>query len=302
MLDLTTIILTYNEEIHIRRCLENVRMISKRILVIDCHSTDKTVDIALANGAEVIEHDWPGNQAEQFNWVMDNVSIDSEWVLRLDADEYLTEGLIDEMNDRLPSMDSSVSAVILPLGRAFQGRILKHGIVNGIRMIRLFRKGKARYDYRVMDEKFIVLDGDTVSFKNKFIDDNRCSISQFIAKHNIYSSREAAMLLDEEYHLSESDDSAYSPDSLSLEAIRKRGEKARYLRMPLFLRSFAYYLYRRYLKLGILDGKEGFLWDFFQGLWYRMLVDAKIFSVKKSCGGDKEMMKEYIRTNFGISL
>ena len=68
MLDLSVIILTYNEEIHIRRCLENIAPIAKAIYVVDCSSTDKTVEIAHSLGANVVEHHWPGNQAEQFNW------------------------------------------------------------------------------------------------------------------------------------------------------------------------------------------------------------------------------------------
>ena len=56
------------------------------------------------------------------------------------------------------------------------------------------------------------------------------------------------------------------------------------------------------MKLGFLDGKEGFLWDFLQGLWYRMLVDAKVYEVKKACGSDKEKMKKYIETNWNIKL
>ena len=69
MLDLSVIILTYNEELHIRRCLENVLPFAKKVFVVDCFSTDKTKEIASHLGAVVVEHAWPGNQAEQFNWV-----------------------------------------------------------------------------------------------------------------------------------------------------------------------------------------------------------------------------------------
>ena len=75
MLDISVIILTYNEEIHIKRCLENVNQFAKRVYVIDCFSKDKTVEIAESMGATVIQHEWPGNQAEQFNWALDNIKI-----------------------------------------------------------------------------------------------------------------------------------------------------------------------------------------------------------------------------------
>ncbi|MCM1139819.1 MAG: glycosyltransferase, partial [Muribaculum sp.] len=101
MLDITVIILTKDEKLHIRRCLERLYGIAKRVIIVDCHSTDGTQEIARSLGAEIIEHDWPGNQAEQFNWAIDNLHIDTEWILRLDADEYLLPELLDEIKQRL---------------------------------------------------------------------------------------------------------------------------------------------------------------------------------------------------------
>lgn len=146
-LGITTIILTYNEELHIRRCLENVCPFSKKVYVIDSPSTDKTVEICKEfPEVEVVVHKYPGNQAAQYNWALDNCDIDTKWVLRMDADEYCTPELVSEMELRQPAMTENVSAVVIPLGRAFMGGILKHGIVNGISMIRLFRYGKVRYE------------------------------------------------------------------------------------------------------------------------------------------------------------
>ena len=299
MLDITAIILTYNEEIHIRRCLENVKQFAKKIYVIDCFSKDATPDIARAMGAEVIQHQWPGNQAEQFNWALDNISISTEWILRLDADEYLLPELIDELRQKLPAMDPEVSAISLSRARAFSGRVIKHGIVNNIWIVRIFRTGKARYEKRLMDEHLSVFEGKTVEMKNQFIDDNRMTIGQFVDKHNNYASREAALLLDAELHLT--DTSALSKDH-GEEVEKKRAQKAKYAKMPLFWRAFAYFCYRYFLKLGFLDGKEGFLWDFMQGFWYRTLVDAKIYEIKKECGTDKQKIILYLKKNYNIEL
>lgn len=101
MLDITAIILTKDERLHIARCLNNVNRVAKKVYVVDCFSTDGTQEIARSMGAEVIEHEWPGNQAEQFNWALDNLPIDTEWILRLDADEYLTPQLIEELEEFL---------------------------------------------------------------------------------------------------------------------------------------------------------------------------------------------------------
>ena len=299
MLDISVIILTLNEELHIRRCIENVRSIAKQIFVVDCFSTDRTVDIAKELGAEVHQHEWPGNQAEQFNWALDNLPITTEWILRLDADEYLLPGLIEELLEKLPVIPESVSALSLSLSRAFCGKILHHGIVNNIRIIRIFRKGKARYEKRLMDEHLSVLSGETIDMKNQFVDDNRMPIGLFIDKHNGYATREAALLLDAEYHLTNMDS---LPQDYGREVEKKRTQKARYARMPLFWRAFGYFVYRYIIKLGFLDGKEGFLWDFLQGWWYRTLVDAKVYEIKKACGDDKEKMRHFLQDKYNITL
>ena len=299
MLDLSVIILTYNEEIHIRRCLENVKQFASKVYVVDCFSSDRTAQIAKELGAEVIEHEWPGNQAEQFNWALDNLPITTEWILRLDADEYLLPGLIEELLEKLPVIPESVSALSLSLARAFCGKILHHGIVNNIRIIRIFRKGKARYEKRLMDEHLSVLSGETIDMKNQFVDDNRMPIGLFIDKHNGYATREAALLLDAEYHLTNMDS---LPQDYGREVEKKRTQKARYARMPLFWRAFGYFVYRYIIKLGFLDGKEGFLWDFLQGWWYRTLVDAKVYEIKKACGDDKEKMRHFLQDKYNITL
>lgn len=299
MLDITTIILTYNEEIHIRRCLENVCAFSKRVVVVDSPSTDKTVDICEEfPNVDVIVHKYPGNQAEQFNWALDNLNIETEWILRLDADEYLMPELVEELQEKLPNMREGVSALSLSLARAYCGKILHHGIVNGIWITRIFRRGKARYEKRLMDEHLSV-EGEIVRMKHQFVDDNRMSIGMFTEKHNGYASREAALLLDAEYHLT---DTSVMQQDHGEEVEKKRAQKARYARMPLFWRAFGYFIYRYIIKLGFLDGKEGFLWDFLQGWWYRTLVDAKVFEIKKACGNDKEKMRAYLKQVYNISL
>ena len=299
LLDITAIILTYNEEIHIRRCMENVNQFAKKVYIVDCFSTDRTVEIARKLGAEVVEHEWPGNQAEQFNWALDTLEINTGWILRLDADEYLLPGLIEELREKLPAISEGVSALSLSRAHAFCGKILHHGIVNNIKIIRLFRKGKARYEKRLMDEHLSVLSGETVELKNRFVDDNRMSLGQFTDKHNGYAAREAALLLDAEYHLT---DTGSMPQDHGKEVERKRAQKARYARMPLFWRAFGYFVYRYVIKLGFLDGKEGFLWDFLQGWWYRTLVDAKIYEIKKACGNDKEKIRHFLQDKYNITI
>lgn len=316
-LDITTIILTYNEEIHIRRCLENVCPFSKKVYVIDSPSTDRTVEICNEfENVEVVEHKYPGNQAEQFNWAIDNCQIDTEWILRVDADEYCEPELIAEMEQKLQTLPKEVSAVVVPIGREFMGRRLRHGIVNGVSLTRLLRPGKVRYEASLMDEYMKVLEGETVKFDHAIVDASRIPLSAFTDKHNNYSSREAAMLLDAEYQLRDLSGELSAGGEMAKEVMAKRAKKAKYAKMPLFWRSIGYFVYRYIVKLGFLDGKEGFCWDFFQGLWYRALVDGKVFQARKWMKEEglkilpdgtldaegKEKLKAYIKDNWKISL
>lgn len=298
MLDISVIILTYNEEIHIRRCIENVLPFAREIFVVDSHSTDATVDIARALGAEVYAHDWPGNQAAQFNWALDNLPITSTWILRLDADEYLLPDLITEMQVKVPQLPCHVTGIELKRRHIFMERWMRRGTYP-VKILRLFRYGKAVCEQRLMDEHICLLEGTCVTFDNDFCDHNLHNLTWWITKHNGYAIREAVELLDIEFNLFPSQESL---PFLAEQAAKKRTKKQKYARMPLFWRAFMYFFLRYIVKGGFLEGKEGFLWHFLQGWWYRTLVDAKIFEIKKACGDDREKIKEYIRRNYNIIL
>lgn len=298
MLDITLIILTYNEERHIGRCLERLEALgAARVVVVDCGSTDGTQDIARKGGAEVITHPWPGNQAEQFNWALDNLDITTQWVLRLDADEYLSDNLIREIQQRLPGLPDNIAGITMRRGRMFQGKRLIHGIANIILMVRLFRFGKARYEPRIMDEHLTV-DGDTVVFDNLFFDDNITPLADFIAKHDNYAAREAAMMVADEYGIAglSGDGAGAMADGVRA----KRRNKGLYARMPRYWRALGYFIYRYIIRLGFLDGRAGFEWDFFQGLWYRMLVDAKIGEIHRATAGDPARVRAYLAARYGV--
>lgn len=300
MLDLSVIILTYNEEIHIRRCLENVNQFATKVYVIDCYSTDRTVDIATELGAEVVKHKWPGNQAEQFNWALNTVNIDTQWILRLDADEYLMPELIEELNCKLPVLADDITGVIFNRRHIFMGKWVKRGIYP-VKLLRLFRTGKGICEQRLMDEHIQLLEGQSVEFEHDFCDHNLNDLSWFCHKHVNYAIREAVDLLDIELDLT----GAAQTDEhkqISTQALQKRMKKHQYAKQPLFWRSFAYFCYRYFFKLGFTEGKEGFLWHFLQGWWYRTLVDAKIYEIKKACGNDKDKIKHYLQDKYNITV
>lgn len=264
---LSVIILTYNERLHIGRCIEGVRPLAKEVFVVDCHSTDGTQAIARAAGATVVERDWPGNQAEQLNWALATLPLSGVWVLRLDADEVLTDALKAELRQRLPNLAAEVTGVTLRLERWFLGQRLRFGNPT-IRLLRLWRRGCATCEVRPMDEHMCVTSGRVIDFDGAFRDDNRNGLVWWTQKHLGYAQRELAVLTAEE----EAPHAGFSSASAA-----KRRQKRRYARLPLFWRALAYFLYRYVLRLGFLDGVPGFLWAFLQALWYRTFIDALLY-------------------------
>lgn len=301
MLDISVIILTYNEELHIRRCLENICPIAKKVIVVDSPSTDSTVAICHEfDNVEVVAHKYPGNQAEQFNWAIDNLGIETEWVLRLDADEYLTPELIDELKEKLPTLPNDVNGIIFNRRHIFMGKWVKRGVYP-VKLLRMFRYGKGVCEQRLMDEHIQLTEGHFVEFNYDFCDHNLNNLSWWTQKHVGYAIREATDLLDMEYDLT---GSAKNDETINLssQALKKRRRKHGYAKKPLFWRSFAYFIYRYFFKLGFLEGKEGFLWHFLQGWWYRTLVDAKVYEIKRKSEGNPDRIKAILRDEYNIVI
>ena len=295
MSNISAIVLTYNEEQHIKRCIKSLLQITDKIFVIDSYSSDNTTKIASEMGATVLYNQWENNYSKQFNWALKNAPIDSDWVIRIDADEYLSDKLIYEINNKLNNLSNNIAGIELTLDRYFLERKIRYG-VGKIRQIRIFRKDRAICEPRMMDEH-IMVEGDIIRFKGHWVDNNLSTIQEWTSKHNYYAIREAI-----DYLNLCNDNDINNEYSYSYNAFNKHKNKERYSKLPLFLRAFIYFCLRYFIRGGFLDGKEGFLWHFLQGWWYRTLVDAKLFEIKKCCGNDKDKIKEYIKKNYKIEL
>lgn len=277
IMQLTVIVMTFNEERHLARCLSSVRPVASDIVVVDCFSSDRTVEIARQFGAKVLEHEWT-NHAEQFNWALTRLPADTEWVFRVDADEYLTPALTNEIHDRLPMLGDEIDGVYVNRRMTFLGREIRHGGVFPVRILRIFRHGRGRCENRWMDEHIKVA-GRAVQFEGELIDDNLNSLTWWTDKHNKYASREVVDLLNVEYQFAPRDSVASLHGG---EAGLKRWIKERvYARLPRGWRAFGYFFYRYVLRFGFLDGPEGSAFHVLQGFWYRYLVDAKIGEIKR---------------------
>lgn len=272
MTELAVIILTKNEARHIARAIASVRAIASRTIVVDSGSTDDTVALAQAAGAQVLHHPWV-NHAVQFNWALDQIAGAPGWVLRLDADEVVTDALAAQIAAGLPDVDGCY------IGRRikFMGQMVKYGGLFPVPIMRLFRNGRGRCEARWMDEH-IVVNGPTAHLHGEIIDDNRNPLDWWVAKHNAYASREVVDVLNREYQ--------FLPDAGALPGrsgtAMKRWVKLHiYGRLPAGLRAGAYFFYRYVLRLGFLDGPQARSFHVLQGFWYRYLVDAKLAEVRR---------------------
>lgn len=311
MLDLSVIILTGNEELHIKRCLDIISPVAKDVFVIDCFSKDRTVEIAKSYAnVHVLMHEWPATKyAGQFNWALENAPITTKWVMRLDADEYPMADLVEEMQQKIPSLGDDITGIVLKRRHIFMGKWMKGGIYP-VKLLRIFRYKKAICEQRLMDEHIQLLEGQSVEFEHDFCDENIHDVSWFCHKHVDYATREAVDMLDIELNLA-GFATTDNNKMISAQAEAKRKKKHAYAKKPLFWRSFAYFIYRYFLRGGWRDGKEGFVFAFIQGWWYRTLVDAKILEVRKwlkanNLNADsqegKQALKTYIKDNWGIAL
>lgn len=275
---LVAIILTLNEARHLPRCLASVAGVADAVLVADCFSTDDTARIAQEHGARVVQRDWV-NHATQFNWALTQLDTDTDWVLRIDADEVLTPALAAEIRERLPGLGPEIDGAFCGRRMTFQGQRIRFGGLFPIRVLRLFRAGRGQCENRWMDEHIKVA-GQTVDFRHELIDDNLNSLTWWTAKHNNYASREAVDLLNLEYGFMPRDSVASLRDG-SQAGVKRWVKESVYARLPGGFRALAYFLYRYIIRLGFLDGRAGFAFHVLQGFWYRYLVDAKVAEVRR---------------------
>ena len=281
MSDMAVVILAHNEEKHIARALVSVSSIAAQVFVIDDGSTDRTVEIAEAHGAVVLNNKFV-NQARQFQWALDNAPITADWVMRLDADEVIELDLAAEIAAKLPHLPAEVAGVNLKRKHIFMDCWVRHGGRYPLMMLRIWRRGQGRIEDRWMDEHMIVWGGRTVTFEGGFADHNLNDLTYFIEKHNKYATREAIEVLNQRLDLFPTDH-GLTAESASGQASLKRFIKERiYNHIPFTVSALAYFLWRYIFQLGFLDGRSGLVYHFLQGYWYRFLVGAKIMELQRA--------------------
>jgi glycosyltransferase involved in cell wall biosynthesis len=276
--NLTVIVLTFNECLHIERCIQSIGLLKSRVVIVDSFSDDLTCDTAKNLGASVFQHRFV-NQAQQFQWAMDNCDIDTRWVLRLDADETIDAELVASIKGFISENGRDHNGAIFHRKHIFLGKWVKHGGRYPLPMLRLFRNGKAHVEQRWMDEHIVLDEGTSTLLKGGFSDDNLNSVTWFIDKHNKYASREMVDVMLKK--LRPSEESKITEGTGFAIRAKRFLKQSVYMRLPYFVRPFLYFCFRYFFQLGFLDGAKGFAYHFMQGFWYRCLVDLKCLEAER---------------------
>lgn len=268
--DLTVVILSYNEEVNLPYALENVKGFAKEVVVLDSHSTDRTVEIAESFGARIYNRTFD-DFSRQRKYALEDIPYTSGWIFVLDADEHLTVSLKEEIRDTIDTTDKD--AFFIKRRFYWKGKWIKRGYYPTW-LLRLGRNGMITCDDRPINEHLICINDNTGTLKEDFVDYNRKPLSDWIAKHNDYSDREAR-----QFFLREGAEERY--DFWASQYERKRWVRVKvWNRMPPVFRPFLYFFYRYVLRLGFLDGKEAFMYHFLHAFLYRALIDFKYLELR----------------------
>jgi glycosyltransferase involved in cell wall biosynthesis len=267
---LSVIVLTFNEELNLAACLDSVAHWTRRVFVVDSGSTDATVAIARRHGAEVVAHRF-GTHAEQWQWALATLPIETDWVLGLDADQSVTPYLAQQIATLLQS-GTDAAGVFVSRRQIFRGKWIRFGGYYPKYLLKLFRRDRVSVDTDDLVDHHFSVTGPTLSLKGDLIEDNQneSEIAVWIAKHNRYAVLQAKQEL------------AAGRERVGVSALfgnpdlRVRFLKQQWAALPLFVRPCLYVFYRYILRLGFLDGKQGFVFHVLQAFWYRLLVDINL--------------------------
>lgn len=272
MVPVSVIIPVKNEAINLPQCLQRLGRFSE-VLVVDSGSTDATRDIAAANGARVIDFRWDGKFPKKRNWVLRNVELKNDWVFFLDADEYVSDRFIDEVEREIS--ETAIDGFWVTYQNYFMGKLLRHG--DPMRKLSLFRVGKGEYE-KIEEDLWSPLDMEV--HEHPIIDglEGRISIpvehrdykgfETYVNRHNAYSSWEARRYL--------------ALEKTHFVGLTRR-QRIKYRLMDSWLLAPAYFFGSYILHAGFLDGKAGWLFAVNKMIYF-FQIKCKINEFKRGDG------------------
>ena len=274
------IVISYNEEFHLPRLLTSIKSLDAPVFLLDSGSTDNTINIANEFGC-IIKTNPFVNHPKQWHAALTTFDIQTLWVICLDSDQVVSEELLSLLKDFKDEDFKDVSGIYFNRKNIFKGKWLQHGGYFPLYLLKMFRYGVGYSDLNEnMDHRFIVPGKTTIWKKGYLIEENvkENEISFWIAKHNRYSD----LVAQEEWErLQQLRTQTLKPDLFGSPDQKKAFLKSIWWKMPLYVRPFIYFFHRYFIQLGILDGKQGFVFHFLQAFWFRLVVDIKIDEIRK---------------------
>ncbi len=265
---ISVIVLTYNEEANIDYALKSVYDWASKIFIVDSYSTDRTLEIARRYTDKIYQHPWEGF-AGQRNWAMSNLSLANKWILFLDADEAVSDEFKREIEAFFEhGFPPDASAFTIGYRTIFMGRRLKHGAASPPQ-IKFVAKDEVNWLLQGEREPCKVT-GKVYNLKGRVWHYDRRGLHTWIEKHNKYSSTGALDLFNKRLKKE-------NPETIG--SLKYKS----WDKLPLFIRPFVYFFYRYVLRLGFLDGIEGFMYAFLQAFWFRLMIDAKYYEMRANC-------------------
>lgn len=260
MSEVTVVIPVKNEAKNLKRCIDVVRSLGP-VLVVDSKSTDGTSDIAEQCAAEVLDFAWDGRFPKKRNWTLRNYQFKTEWVLFLDADEFVSEAFISEVQTAIKNTDKV--GFWLNFKNHFLGQKLKGG--DPFKKLALFRLGAGEYETIEEDSwshldmevhEHPVLEGTIGEIKSPIEHNDFRGLKHYIAKHNEYSSWEAKRYL-----------RLMKQQGEEWDALTGR-QKKKYRNLAKWWFAPAYFLVSYFFKKGFLDGAVGFHFALMKAIYF----------------------------------
>lgn len=251
---LSFLVPTLNEEVNLPACLRSVEW-ADEVWVVDSFSTDRTLQIAEQFGAHTVQHAFE-NYSRQKNWALDTLPFRHPWVFILDADERITPPLRAEI-ERIVAQAELPTGV--PVGYyvnrrfMFLGHWIRHAGWYPSWNLRLFLHQRGRYDDREVHEH-LVLDGPAGYLREDMLHDDQRGLEAYVARHNRYSTLEAAARFKAERNLA-------GRARLPARVLGSPVERKRFLRERVWpkvpARPLALFVYMYLVRRGFLDGRAG---------------------------------------------
>jgi glycosyltransferase involved in cell wall biosynthesis len=278
----SVVVMTYNEEVNLARCLDSVRAQAGEILVVDSFSTDGTVALARRYTDRIYQHRYESHP-QQWRWALATLPFAHEWVLAVDADFAVTPELWQAIDRAVRRGDPGLDGYFVRHRQVFLGRVLRHGTMYPRYWLRLFRHRRTRVDPEDLVDVHFLVAGRTGRLEGDVVEDNvkDRDLGAWVQKQLRFAERQAV-----QEALRLPGDGPGEARLLGDPDQRTRWLKRWWGRLPLYVRPWLLFGYRYVLRLGFLDGRAGFLYHFTQALLYRVLVDARLDELRAEARSD----------------